>query len=156
MADLAGMFVADSRRCLTHRYLPKVESSVRQLTDEQVWARANEGSNSIGNVLLHLAGSTRYWSEQVIGGVPIGRDRQREFDERGGITAHELLERLRASVAVADARLASLTEEELLERRATNDEEVTVFWAAYHLVEHFAMHTGQVLSMTKALVGHLR
>jgi len=32
-----------------------------------VWWRANEGSNSIGNLLLHLEGSTRTWIIGVAG-----------------------------------------------------------------------------------------
>jgi uncharacterized damage-inducible protein DinB len=43
-----------------------------------------------------------------------------------------------------------------LERRQARDEEVTVLLAIYHAVEHFSMHTGQILSMAKALAGELR
>ena len=42
-------------------------------TDEQIWARANDASNSIGNLILHLAGSSRHWAVEVIGGTSIGR-----------------------------------------------------------------------------------
>ncbi|TMQ63203.1 MAG: DinB family protein [Candidatus Eisenbacteria bacterium] len=34
-----------------------------------------------------------------------------------------------------------------------NGRQLTVLWCVYHIIEHFAMHTGQILSMTKALVG---
>ena len=33
---------------------------------------------------------------------------------------------------------------------------ITVLWCIYHVVEHFSMHTGQILSMTKALVSDAR
>jgi hypothetical protein len=42
-----------------------------------VWWRANEGSHSIGNLLLHLEGSTRAWILGVAGGFYIARDRSK-------------------------------------------------------------------------------
>ena len=63
---------------------------------------------------------------------------------------------LRAAMSEVDRHLAGLSGEALLELRATRDEKLTVLWCVYHLVEHFSMHTGQILSMTKAFVGELR
>src|SRR5712692_6399734 len=59
MADIAKHFIAQSRGFLSSDYLPKIERCLEVLTDEDVWRRANEGSNSIGNLLLHLECSTR-------------------------------------------------------------------------------------------------
>ena len=52
-------FLAQSRRLLTDSYLPRIERCVRGLSDEQLWWRANAESNSIGNLILHLAGNVR-------------------------------------------------------------------------------------------------
>ena len=155
MPDIAERFLTDSRRFLTQDYLPAIERCVAELTDEQIWARVNEASNSVGNLMLHLAGSSRHWAVEVIGGVPTGRIRQQEFDRRGRVSGKELLAELRAAVGEVDRRLAALPAEKLLETRATHGEEPTVLWCVYHIVEHFAMHTGQILSMTKALVGEV-
>ena len=106
--------------------------------------------------LSHLAGSSRYWAIEVIGGQPMGRVRQQEFDRREPLAADRLLADLRAAVADVDRRLAELSAETLLEKRMSSDEEMTVLWCVYHIVEHFSMHTGQILSMVKALVGELR
>jgi uncharacterized damage-inducible protein DinB len=153
MADVALTFLSDSRAFLTKDYLPSIERCVARLTDEQIWSRPNEASNSIGNLLLHLAGSTRYWATEVIGGTPIGRVRQREFDQREIIPARELMATLRAAVEEADQRLGSLSGPQLLEIRKTREEEFTVLWCVYHIVEHFSYHTGQIQSMTKAFAG---
>ena len=56
---------------------------------------------------------------------------------------------------MVDRQLAGLSGEILLEVRTRGDEQMTVLWCVYHIVEHFGMHTGQILSMTKALVGEL-
>lgn len=82
-----------------------------------VWWRANEGSNSIGNLLLHLEGSTRAWIIGVAGGFYIARDRQQEFDEREQIPRAALVSRLRQTLTEADRVLARLDAEVLLERR---------------------------------------
>jgi uncharacterized damage-inducible protein DinB len=155
MPDVSQQFLTDSRNFLTQDYMPKLERCLAQLTDEQVWTRANEASNSIGNLILHLAGSSRYWAVEVIGGAPIGRVRQQEFDRRGPVSSGELLAELRAAVREVDRRLAGLSSGDLLQTRVGHDEQLTVLWCVYHIVEHFAMHTGQILSMTKALAGDL-
>ena len=156
LPDVSRQFLSDSRAFLTQDYLPKIERSVSQLTPEQIWFRANDASNSIGNLLLHLSGSSRYWAIEVIGRQAIGRIRQQEFDRREPLSPERLLTDLRAAVAEVDRRLAELSAETLLEKRTSHDEEVTVLWCVYHIVEHFSMHTGQILSMAKALVGELR
>jgi uncharacterized damage-inducible protein DinB len=149
MADVAHAFIAQSRRFLSDDYLPKIERCLDALSEEDVWWRANESSNSIGNLLLHLAGSTRAWIVGVAGGSPSPRDRQREFDERERIPRAELIARLRQTLADADEALARLDAGTLLERRQARDEEVTVLLAIYHAVEHFSMHTGQIIMLAK-------
>jgi uncharacterized damage-inducible protein DinB len=155
MATFPRQFLDDSRAFLTRDYLPKIEGCVTRLTPEQIWSRSNSASNSIGNLMLHLAGSSRYWAVEVIGSKPVGRVRQREFDQREPIPTEQLLAGLRAAVAEVDQQLASLPDECLLEIRTTRDERFTVLWCVYHIVEHFSMHTGQILSMTKSLAGEL-
>lgn len=155
MPDVARQFLDDSRSFLTQSYLPEIERVAGQLTDEQIWARASDASNSIGNLLLHLAGSSRHWAVEVIGGTSIGRNRDEEFARREVIPSANLLADLRAAVGDVDRVLAGLRESDILEVRARGDEEYTVLWCVYHIVEHFGMHTGQILSMAKAMVGDL-
>ena len=149
MTDVAKQFIAESRAFLSSNYLPKLERCLEVLTDEDVWWRADEGSNSIGNLLLHLEGSTRTWIMNVTGGSHRPRDRQQEFDEREHIPRAELLARLKKTLAEADEVLARLDPEVLLERRQTPWEDVTVLWAVYHAVEHFALHAGQIIMLAK-------
>jgi chromosome condensin MukBEF ATPase and DNA-binding subunit MukB len=49
MADVASQFIVQTRGFLSSDYLPKIERCLEALSDEDVWWRANEGSNSIGN-----------------------------------------------------------------------------------------------------------
>jgi uncharacterized damage-inducible protein DinB len=155
VSDCSKQFLDESRAFLTRDYLPAIEGCVAQLTEQQIWSRSNEASNSIGNLILHLTGSSRYWAVEVIGGTPIGRVRQQEFDRREPVAPEKLLSNLRAVMEEVDQKLAELPGEKLLEMRASHGDQLSVLWCVYHLVEHFSMHTGQILTMTKAMVGEL-
>jgi uncharacterized damage-inducible protein DinB len=149
----AEHFVEKAREYLRESYLPKIERAVRELSDEDIWWRAGEESNSIGNLLLHLDGSARMWIVSTVGGAPNLRERQQEFDARAPISRDELLARLRQTLAEVDATLAAVDVTKLLEKRRVWDEEVTALDAIFHAVEHFSMHAGQVIMLAKMRAG---
>lgn len=160
--QIARAFVAEARRLLSEDYLPKIERCLEQLGGRDPWWRPNAESNSVGNLLLHLEGNARQWIVSGVGGAPDARVRQSEFDagassERGDArppAAEELLARLRATLGEVDAVLERLTPESLLERRQIQGlREVAVLSAVFHVVEHFSMHTGQIILLTKMLTG---
>jgi uncharacterized damage-inducible protein DinB len=151
--SLASAFVEQSRQYLLKEYLPKIERCLERLSDEQAWWRPNEESNSIGNLLLHLSGNIRQWIVTGVGGAPDVRRRQEEFDERRHVPVQELRERLRQVLGEVDQVLRNLEPDALLEKRQIQGMDVTVLMAIYHAVEHFAMHTGQILYITKELTG---
>jgi len=153
MTDITQEFLAKSRSLLLSDYLPKIERCLEHLTDEDVWWRPNDASNSIGNLLLHLRGNVTQW---IIGGVrgqARERRRQQEFDERTRIPAGELLAQLRSAVEEAAEVIRGLDADALISRRQIQDYDVTVLDAIYHVVEHFGMHTGQIILLTKARTG---
>ena len=150
MLDVA---VLTDARSLLRSYLAKVDRCVDLLGEDDIWWRPNDASNSIGNLLLHLDGSTRMWVLRVAGGRQIVRDRDAEFAERGPIAKSALLARLRSTLAEVDEVLAALDQATLLQRRPSSQGEVTVLWAVLHAVEHFAMHTGQIITLTKLRTG---
>jgi uncharacterized damage-inducible protein DinB len=151
--DVSRAFLETSRSLIATDYLPKIERCLEQLTDEDVWWRANDASNSIGNLLLHLRGNITQWIIGGVGGQTRVRHRQQEFDERTRIPADELIASLRAAVEEADAVIRDFDANALLSRRQIQDYEVTVLEAIYHVVEHFSMHTGQIILLTKARTG---
>lgn len=153
MDDIARAFVAEARQRLAADYLPKLERCLERLTPEQVWWRAGESSNSVGNLLLHLEGNARQWLVAGVGGAPDRRAREREFAEREPVEPARLIAGLRATLAEADAVLARLDAASLLERRLIQGHDVTVLGAVFHAVEHFSTHTGQVILLTKLLTG---
>jgi uncharacterized damage-inducible protein DinB len=141
--------LTDARAFLRASYMPKIERCISMLGEDDLWWRENEASNAIGNLMLHLDGSTRAWILGVAGGRRVVRNRDAEFAERGPIAGAALVARLRATLAEVDEVLSTLNESTLLERRQSTQGEVTVLWAVLHAVEHFAMHTGQIITLTK-------
>jgi uncharacterized damage-inducible protein DinB len=159
---VARAFVAEARRLLTQDYLPKINRCLERLREDDLWWRPGAESNSVGNLLLHLEGNARQWVVCGVGGAPDSRERQAEFDagkdhqpgDSGLPTARELFERLRATVGEADEVLSRLDPAVLLERRGIQGlREVEVLTAVFHVVEHFSMHTGQIILLTKMRAG---
>jgi uncharacterized damage-inducible protein DinB len=151
MHTSSDLFLALSSRFLRDEFLPRIRVAVERLDDQQMWWRPNDASNSIGNLILHLCGNVMQWIVGGVGGQAVTRDRQREFDERSLIPRTELLARLAAVVDSACAVLDGLDPAVLHERRTIQGMEVTVMYAIYHVVEHFSMHTGQILMLTKMI-----
>ena len=116
---------------------------------------SNSQSNSIGNLLLHLNGNVRQWIISGLGGEKDVRTRQREFEAHTGADAPELLRELRATVEAADRVLANVDPSTLLERRRIQSYDVSVMEAIYAVVEHFSMHTGQIILLAKTFKGDL-
>lgn len=134
-------------------YLTKIRFCLDELTDDDLWWRPNEASNSIGNLMLHLAGNLRQWVVSGVGGAGDTRERGAEFAERGPVPRAELFDRLEETVREARGVLEKLDETGLAERRAIQGRDVSVLDAVYHVVEHFAMHTGQIIFLAKARTG---
>ncbi|MEW6731113.1 MAG: DinB family protein [Acidobacteriota bacterium] len=149
MLQIGQAFIDGSRAFLSKDYLAKIARCIERLSEEDIWWRANEESNSIGNLLLHLAGNVRQWIISGIGGADDHRVRQQEFAERTIIPKSELLANLQATLMEADAVLAKVDPASLLEKRTIQGKEVSIMYAIYHVVEHFSMHTGQIILVTK-------
>ena len=142
-------FLERSRYYLAYEYPTKIRLAVDPLDETAIWNRANEESNSIGNLLLHLAGNIRQWIVSGIGGEASDRNRSAEFAATSGYTKSELLSMLGASVKDADHVLAGLTEGDLDRQVTIQGRDTTVLAAVYHVVEHFSMHTGQIIMLAK-------
>jgi len=150
-SEVARAFIDRASTFLSIEYLPKIERCLEHLTDEQIWFRPNEASNSIGNLVLHLCGNARQWIVSGLGDRPDRRDRNSEFRQREVIPRVELLEYLRTTVREVEQVLANLDSSVVLEKRTIQGKDVEVLEAIFHVTEHFSMHTGQIILLTKML-----
>ena len=151
MNETGREFIARSRYHLVEDFLPKIERCLALLSDEQIWWRPNAESNSIGNLLLHLSGNARQWIVCGLGGDTDARDRDSEFAQRETIPRAELLRVLRQTMSKVEATLAKFDLDRLVEKKTIQGLEVTALEAILHVVEHFSMHTGQIILLTKIL-----
>jgi uncharacterized damage-inducible protein DinB len=146
-------FIEASRVFLRDDFLPKLLHCVEKLSDDDLWWRPNEVSNSIGNLVLHLCGNVRQWIVASIGGAEFKRNRDGEFAARGPIPKTELMANLKQVLNEVDAVLAQLETGRLLSRVKIQTYEVSTLQAVYHVVEHFSYHLGQVLYIYKMRTG---
>ena len=146
---LAELCVRQWRSRFEERYLPRIVGCLEQLSDDEIWWRPNEASNSIGNLVLHICGNMRQWIICGLGGAEDLRERDKEFAERGPVARGVLLEKVQQTVREACAVLARVDANDLTKRRRIQQFDVTGYEAAAHVIEHVAYHSGQIIYITK-------
>ncbi|MGC2163957.1 MAG: DUF1572 family protein [Silvibacterium sp.] len=147
------LFLEFSRHKLLDQYWPRMRICVESLTDEQVWWRPNKASNSVGNLLLHLNGNVRQWLVASFNHLEDARKRQAEFDAPVQLPASALIQQLDETMQQAAKTFSRLTETDLLSRLDIQGYHVTGLAAIYQAVEHFGLHYGQLIYITKMLCG---
>lgn len=150
---IAEAFLTRASQYLSGDYLPKIERCLEKLSDDQIWWRANEESNSIGNLILHLCGNARQWIVCGVGSAPDARNRDAEFEQRDLIPRDELVTLLRSTLSDVQTTLQSVAPSTLLEYRKIQGNDVDILEAIFHVTEHFSMHAGQIFLLTKILTG---
>src|SRR5712691_11219858 len=113
VTDAASPTLAALRVRITRVFPAQVRAAVDSVTDEQLWWRPNEKSNSIGNLILHLSGSLNHYLNRNIGGITYDRDRDAEFAARGPMPKQELLAIFDDMVSKAEGTLGKLNRERL-------------------------------------------
>jgi uncharacterized damage-inducible protein DinB len=151
--DLVTLFLEQSHKSLFDECWPRMRKTVEGLSEEQLWWRPNEACNSIGNLVLHLNGNVRQWIVTSFNRRDDQRNRPAEFAEKAGGPANELLAKLGATLDEAAEVLSRLTEEDVRAPMDIQGYHTNGLAAVYHVVEHFAMHYGQILYIAKALQG---
>ena len=146
--DLA---LAALRTRITGVFPEQVRAAVANLTDEQLWWRPNESSNSIGNLVLHLAGSLNLYLNRNIGGIAYERDRAAEFAERRPIPKAEVMATFDDMVARAERTFAALTTARLGDPSPEPTMHTIVFEDLINVLAHFSTHAGQILWIAKML-----
>jgi uncharacterized damage-inducible protein DinB len=134
-------------------YLDKIRTCVALLDEDEVWRRTGAATNSVGNLLLHLAGNLSQWVLEGIGGRPYARQRTREFTSERTASRDTLVARL--SEVVGDCRrvIAGLSEDDLAAPRTIQKYSTDGLHAVLHVWEHMSYHTGQIVLLAKQMAG---
>lgn len=139
------------------RSLNAITTCTSRLSPEQMTHRGGAHENSVLNLLLHLEGNIRQWILHGIGGEPDIRHRDEEFALDAAADPAAALDRLRSTIEQARSIVAAVPHDGLLK---IIDPQPTGIWrhatvleAVFKVTSHLEQHTGQIILLTKQLVG---
>jgi len=146
--------------------LALLRKKVEGLSVEQLEWQLRPGMNTVGMLLAHLAVVDLWWlriaptetpeadgdrlMQEVIGiladddGLPAKPD-ARHPESLAGKSIEDYLAMLDSARAVVHAELRQWSDADLMGTFTLRDRVITREWAAYHTLEHFAGHFGQIL-----------
>ena len=149
--DLNQIALETLRRRITEIFPAQIRSCVEELSEEQIWWRPNDQTNSVGNLVLHLSGSMRHYLSRGVGGLEYKRDRPAEFAERGPLPKEQLLAVFDETVDQAAETMNSFDTSRFMEITDEPNYYVTIFELMLGIAVHLATHTGQIVYITKML-----
>ena len=97
---------------------PRIERCLNELSEEEIWKKPNNSSNSVGNLILHLCGNITQYIISSLGEKEDSRNRDKEFTTISGFNKFELLKKLTATLDQAIYTLKNLNEKDLLKVRS--------------------------------------
>ncbi len=153
MQTIKQEFIND---CIQHlnEYTKRIETSLQLLTEEQVWQKPNEVSNSIANLILHLCGNMTQYVLSSLGSETDNRERDKEFSTQGGLSKEALLQKLVAVIEKISFVIQQQDEDSLLRIRSVQGFSKTGLAIILHVTEHYAYHAGQIALFTKLMTNH--
>ncbi|MAU16092.1 MAG: hypothetical protein CMH46_11205 [Muricauda sp.] len=131
--------------------LRMIKICMEQLSEEQVWQKPNESSNSIANLILHLCGNITQYGIASIQNLEDRRQRDEEFSTASGYNKAELIKMLEDTIDEAKRAFYEASLEELLRKRYVQGFNFSGIGNIIHVTEHLSYHTGQIALWTKIL-----
>ena len=124
------------------------KAAISGLTPEALdWVPGSE-MNSFSVLVVHMAGSERFWVGEMAGQDVSGRVRAEEFVITGLVEA-DLVKRLDESLAHSQQVLSQLllTDLDKMHQAPGREESFRVSWSLKHNLEHVALHVGHLQIM---------
>jgi uncharacterized damage-inducible protein DinB len=134
-------------------YTSKVRECLARLDDEQVWWRPHGSTNSIANLILHVHGNLSLWILKSLGGRVFERHRSEEFRADHTLSRDELQALLDEVIHGCEEVLTGLDESNLDRPFHIQKYDTDARGVVLHAVEHMSYHTGQIVWITKQLLG---
>ena len=157
MSDLPQSEFTDEFSRLTTDLLvqsmAKIRHCVGQLNENQIWWRPEPSMNSIGNLMVHLAGNLRQWGVVPFTLATDRRDRESEFQEDAKRDIDDLMSLLTTTVDEAKEQWRHLATGQLRRFVEIQGFDVTHMHAIVHASSHFVGHTHQIVQLTRMQLG---
>lgn len=145
------VFIAAIKQHLFDENWPRLKQCLLLCDENLLWYRANDNTNSIGNLVLHLEGNLTQWVLHGIGREPDNRQRDLEFVPNQNFTAAQLLADFEKLISELKRTIEKLEPTNLIENRKVQGFETTVAGILVHVTEHFSYHLGQISLLVKQL-----
>ena len=125
--------------------------------DESLFRTAAGVTNSAGNLALHVCGNLRHFVGAVLGGTGYVRNRDLEFQARGG-RREDIARELHETAAVVTKALGQLSPEALDKPypQPVADLQLPCRLFLVHLAVHLGFHLGQAGYLRRIVTGDAR
>lgn len=150
--QIKELLVADINRRLFTEGADRIKKCLSHLSQEQIWYKHNDNTNSVGNLVLHLCGNVRQYILHGIDGQADIRERHLEFSETGPIATNILIEKLNQLESDVKAAFQRIEPGHLIEDRKVQGFDENVTSILVHVAEHFSYHVGQITFYTKYIL----
>ena len=140
-------------------FLQRVLDLSSNLTEEEFWSNPYPYGNSIGNLVLHLAGNMNYYIGSQLAQTDYVRDREAEFDASKHPIKAEALSQLRSIIELVNATLATQGDADWqAPYRADGVDDVQDRFSIFlRCAVHFHHHIGQMsYTRDEILSNHLK
>lgn len=149
--DMNNITLEAMRTRITKVLPAQIRSCLEELSEEQIWWRPNEQSNSVGNLVLHVRGAVLHFLCRGVGGMKYERDRPAEFAAKGTLSKDELLAKFDEMVDEATKTFGGLDASRLDKPSTEQAYYSIVFEDLFGIAIHMASHAGQIVYITKML-----
>jgi len=139
---------------LFEQRVAEIERATTNIPDGRLFVPVAPGTNSVGNLVLHLSGNLRTLVGRVAGGIHYERDRDYEFAATG-MPRDALMKSFLTAVDVTRSVLAKVDAakwcESIAEPGVTPFAKETRGDHVLRALEHFGYHAGQIVLISKIL-----
>lgn len=149
MTKVVEILKEEFRRRMIEEGLSRIEKCFSLLTEDQIWHKENENSNSMGNIVLHLCGNITQYIHSGIGGKKDERQRVEEFKISSRVDSIKLLTKIQEVVQEANRIVSNLEPIVFSEDRKVQGFDENVTSIVVHVIEHYSYHIGQLTYFTK-------
>src|SRR6188472_4158240 len=134
----------------SHRRL--IDGAVKQLNDEEFFARPAKGVNSVANILRHLGGNllSRWTDFLTTDGEKPSRNRDTEFED-WPVDRASLMAFFNSGWQACRNSIESLTSDEFEKSVVIRGEPHTVPQAIQRSMTHTAYHVGQIMLIARSI-----
>ena len=149
--DLSKLIAQEFKRRVFDESFVRIEKCLQMLSDDEIWTKPNDQTNSIGNLVLHLMGNARQYIISGLGGEKDERKRNLEFQMSSRCSTEELRSKMKSLKVELTEVINGLTHEQLTSTFRVQGFEEKGINIAIHVIEHFSYHVGQIALYTKLI-----